>query len=152
MRIHFRSYPCFLIIITILCFWIGCGRKAPPVPPKRNLPPAVNDLSYHLDGNTLNLTWNIPLEEQKTTVTPAGCIVYRSKIDLSGHDCQRCPEQFKPIADILVEMDPSGKTTQKKMTFRKRLDKRYRYSYKVALYTPSGVFSNDSNTVVFIYE
>ena len=118
----------------------------------RSIPPAVNDLSYHLDGNTLNLTWNIPLEEQNTTVKPAGCIVYRSKIELSGHDCQKCPEQFKPIADILVESDASGKNVQKKMTHRERLEKRYRYTYKVTLYTPSGVFSNDSNYVVFIYE
>ena len=154
MRIHIRGCPCFLILVFIMIagFWMGCGIKGPPIPPKRYIPSAVIDLSYHLDGNTLNLTWTLRLDEQKTKAEPAGCIVYRSRIRLSDPDCPTCPPQFKPIADMTAKTDASGKIIEKTMTYRESLVNNYRYTYKVTVYTQAGVSSKDSNTVVFNYE
>ena len=39
----------FSILICIVVFFPGCGRKAPPVPPDQARPPAVDDLSSSID-------------------------------------------------------------------------------------------------------
>jgi len=37
---------------------LGCGKKAPPVPPHQAKPPTVTDLRASIDGGTLKLTWS----------------------------------------------------------------------------------------------
>jgi hypothetical protein len=46
----------FFIVLTGL----GCGRKGMPSAPKKEIPAAVTDLSYRLDGSLLTLTWSVP--------------------------------------------------------------------------------------------
>ena len=57
----------FSILICIVVFFPGCGRKAPPVPPGQARPPAVDDLSSSIDGDMLKLAWTIPDENRKIT-------------------------------------------------------------------------------------
>ncbi len=154
MRIHIRKFQCFhiLIMFTVFFLWTGCGKKAPPAAPKHYVPPVVEDLSYDLEGDMLNLTWTIPQGQKKATGEPASCIVYRSKISLTDSDCRRCPAEFDPVAEILTGLGGSGKVVQKKMTYREKLEKNYQYTYKVILYTTNGLSGKDSNYVYFIYE
>ena len=42
----------------------GCGRKAPPVPPRQPAIPAVKDLRSDIDGDMIVLTWTIPDENR----------------------------------------------------------------------------------------
>ena len=55
----------FSILICIVVFSPGCGKKAPPVPPGQAMPPAVNDLSSSIDEDMLKLAWTIPDENRK---------------------------------------------------------------------------------------
>ena len=42
-----------VMIVSIYLIFCGCGKKGPPVPPRLEKPPAIEDLSYRLDGSSL---------------------------------------------------------------------------------------------------
>ncbi|MFY9706249.1 MAG: hypothetical protein WAJ95_10055, partial [Desulfobacterales bacterium] len=63
-----------LVILSALLVGLqaGCGKKGPPVPPRRYMPPAVTDLSYQLDGPTLTLSWSVPEAKDGDAAAPVG--------------------------------------------------------------------------------
>ena len=138
-----------LIIVAFSIFLSGCGKKAPPKPPRQEKPPVVDDLSYSLDGDNLKLTWTIPEVKRKVKSGLGGFYVFRSKKSVSESDCKDCPKIFKRVADISPEdMVSSGKDSIK---YAEALEKGYRYIYKVVVYTTNGVMGEDSNLVDFTY-
>ena len=138
-----------LIIVAFSIFLSGCGKKAPPKPPRQEKPPVVDDLSYSLDGDKLKLTWTIPEVKRKVKSGLGGFYVFRSKKSVSESDCKNCPKIFKRVADISLEnMGNSGKDSIK---YAEALEKGYRYIYKVVVYTTNGVMGEDSNVVDFTY-
>jgi len=137
----------FSILLCIVVFLTGCGRKAAPVPPGQVRPPVVDDLSSSMDGDMLKLVWTIPDEKGKVASGVDGFIVYKSKTSLSDPDCEKCPVLFKKIADIPIE----GKDINKKITYRETLEKGYKYIYKVTVYTKTGASGKDSNYIKFVY-
>jgi len=103
-----------LIIVAFSIFLSGCGKKAPPKPPRREKPPVVDDLSYSLDGDNLKLTWTIPEVKGNVKSGLGGFYVFRSKKSVSEPDCKNCPKIFKRVADISPEdMASSGKDSIK---------------------------------------
>jgi hypothetical protein len=138
-----------LIIVAFSIILSGCGKKAPPKPPRQEKPPVVDDLSYSLDGNKLKLTWTIPEVKRKVKSGLGGFYVFRSKKSVSESDCKDCPKIFKRVADISLEhMRNSGKDSIK---YAEALEKGCRYIYKVVIYTKHGVTGKDSNIVDFTY-
>ncbi|MCD4787368.1 MAG: hypothetical protein K8R09_04000 [Desulfobacterales bacterium] len=138
-----------LIIVAFSIFLSGCGKKAPPKPPRQEKPPVVDDLSYSLDGDNLKLTWTIPEVKRKVKSGLGGFYVFRSKKSVSESDCKDCPKIFKRVADISLEhMGNSGKDSIK---YAEVLEKGYRYIYKIVVYTTSGVMGKDSNMLDFTY-
>ncbi len=136
-----------LIIVVFSIFLSGCGKKAPPKPPRQEKLPVVDDLSYSLDGNNLKLTWTIPEVKRKVKSGLGGFYVFRSKKSVLEPDCKNCPKIFKRAADIFPEdMGNSGKDSIK---YAVALEKGYRYIYKVVIYTNNGVTGKDSNIVDF---
>ncbi|MBC8200027.1 MAG: hypothetical protein ISS67_01460 [Desulfobacterales bacterium] len=135
----------FSILLCIVVFHLGCGRKAAPVPPGQVIPPVVDDLSSSIDGNILELAWTIPDEKGKIVSDLGGFIVYKSKTSLSESDCKGCPVLFKRIADIPIK----EKDINKKITYNETLEKGYRYIYKVTVYTKTGASGKDSNYIEF---
>jgi hypothetical protein len=138
-----------LIIVAFSIFLSGCGKKAPPKPPRQEEPPIVDDLSHSLDGNNLKLTWTISEVKRKVKSGLGGFYVFRSKKSVSESDCKNCPKIFKRVADISLEdMENSGKD---RLKYVEVLEKGYRYIYKVVIYTNNGVTGKDSNVVDFTY-
>ena len=138
-----------LIIVAFSIFLSGCGKKAPPKPPRQEEPPVVNDLSYSLDGDNLKLTWTIPEVKGRVKSRLSGFYVFRSKKSVLESDCKKCPKIFKRVADIFLEvMENSGKDSIK---HAEALEKGYRYIYKVVIYTTNKVMGKDSNMVDFTY-
>ncbi len=138
-----------LIIVAFSIFLSGCGKKAPPKPPRQEKPPVVDDLSYSLDGAKFKLSWTIPEVKRKVKSGLGGFYVFRSKKSVSESDCKNCPKIFKQVADISLEdMGNSGKDSIK---YAEALEKGYRYNYKVVIYTHKGVTGKDSNMVDFAY-
>jgi predicted small lipoprotein YifL len=146
----FSSKGLAALVIAIVLMLSGCGKKGPPVPPRREIPPPVTDLSWEIKNKTLALSWSVP--RVKGSIRLSGFKIYRSQKRLSVSDCPDCPGTFKPVADILIK-DP---TRQDQNTERKRyteyLEAGFRYEYKVVGYTENGISSPDSNIVEFDYQ
>ena len=151
MTCTIRRQLCAYISVFILVntVWIGCGKKGPPVPPQRFIPPAVNDLSYRLVGTTLSLSWTLP--EVKKTTDIAGCIVFRDRTSVSESDCPTCPPKFKSVADLPLGSASQTKQNLKTMKYNESLAQGYRYTYKVNCYSTQGVSGQDSNRIEFNY-
>ena len=88
----------FSILIIAVLFLAGCGKKAPPVPPRQVKLSAVNEINVHLVGKTLKLTWAMPQAKGEIISGLSGCIVYRSKMPASS-DCRNRQALLKHIAD-----------------------------------------------------
>jgi hypothetical protein len=144
------------LIIFLVFLLPGCGKKAPPVPPRQKPVPAVSDLKYGIDGNILTLTWTIPKEKEKTKSAFNGFIVYRSKRPISDSDCKNCPKLFQKVSDIPADITPditidAPGYENKNIEYREEIKKGFVYTYKVVLYAKSGAQSRDSNYVEFNY-
>jgi hypothetical protein len=142
-------YICIFIFLNT--FFIDCGKKTPPVPPQRFIPPAVNDLSYRLADSTLSLDWTLPAIKKNKTTYIAGCIVFRARTSVSESDCPTCPPKFESVADLPFGVNNQTKKNLKTMNYGESLAQGYRYTYKVNCYSARGVSGRDSNTVEFNY-
>jgi len=142
-----------LVILSVILVGLqaGCGKKTPPVPPRRYRPPAVTDLSYQLDGQTLTLSWSIPLTRDGDAAAPAGCFVFKAQEPLASTDCPDCSEPFSPVADLQIEKDASGNMLTRAMTYTGVLAQGFMYTYKIACYARDGGLGADSNIVNFSY-
>ena len=108
-----------------------------------------------MDGDILRLTWSIPLlyedseseDIRKTDGKPApevaGFIVYRSKTLLTDA-CQKCPNRFRQVADILIGSKASRK---KPLLYTETIESGYEYRYKVTAYTRKRIMGAESNVV-----
>ncbi len=140
------KFSILIVIIIVLC---GCGRKALPVPPRHEPPPAVNDLSSSIEGDMLRLSWTVPEANKRIMSNLNGFVVYRSKKMVSGSECKKCPLLFKRIADVPVDVINQKDSKKNIMTYNETLEKGYRYIYKVTVYTNTGASGKDSNYIEF---
>ncbi|MBT3311761.1 MAG: hypothetical protein HN379_07190, partial [Desulfobacteraceae bacterium] len=137
MRIFNKSFLFWLAVLCLSIFIVsGCGRKKPPLPPNIVQPHAVRDLSININGDNLELNWTMN-EKKDSSLT--GYIVYRSKKQVSEDNCENCPVLFERIADLPVEGGKGRHIKGNVFTYRETLEKGYRYAYKVAGYTYSGI-------------
>jgi len=131
----------FSILIIFFLLVLGCGKKAPPVPPHQTKPQTINGLRSTIDGGTLKLTWAIPKEKRGIISGVSRFIVHRSKILHSGSKCKNSPVLFKRVTDILIEVSTSG---YKKgvIACPESLKKAYRYIHKIIVYGKGVTHSN----------
>lgn len=138
-----------IIMLAAVFLFFGCGKKAPPVPPRQVPPPAVNDLASTVDGDLLELTWTYSMGEANKSAGVSGFIVYRSKRKLSEPECADCPVAFERVKDIPVRVTDAENVIKGVMTYTEFLERGFRYRYKVTVYTHQGTAGSDSNIVDF---
>ena len=134
----------WLILLFLPAFLWQCGIKAPPVPPRPKPPPAVTDLQFTINDNSIDLRWTVPHGDPKKFSPPVAFIVYRSKIALVDGKCRDCPLDFQPAAKLSVS---KARAKDRKMTFQDELDKGYQYAFKVNGVSDQGRESADSNII-----
>jgi hypothetical protein len=140
-----------MVVVSLNLIWIGCGKKAAPVPPRRQTPPTVNDLSHRLEKDRIELRWTVPAAKNDPTADIRGCVVLRDATSISESGCRNCPPTFESVTDLPLERDEGTQQMHNKMHYSESLTKGYRYIYKVRCYTKGGVSGKDSNTITFIY-
>jgi len=135
------------VFMAVSVCLFGCGKKGPPVPPRHTAIPAVKDLSSNIDGDTIVLTWTIPDKIEDKSAGIKGFVVHRAKQKISDADCRNCPVNFKPVAEVSAET----KLPAEKMKYAERLEKGFKYVFKVIVISNAGTDSNDSNYVEILY-
>lgn len=136
-----------LAVFILVALLAGCGKKGPPVPPRRYRPPAVSDLDYRLDGRTLTLTWSLPADAGDKPAAADGCIVYQARQPQSDTACPGCPQPFARVADLPVEAKTPARQQPRFMQYAGELDRGFVYTFKVVCYTHDGGPGDGSNLV-----
>jgi hypothetical protein len=132
-----------LIAAILLCFCIlGCGRKEMPSAPRQVPPQPVTDLRVQLTGNQIELTWSFS-KALSGSEPLKGFGVFRA-LESVSESCSGCPVLFQRVADIAFLEGQDGAAV---VSYRDKLEKGYRYRYKVICYS-TGLGSKDSNVVV----
>ncbi|MDY0220219.1 MAG: fibronectin type III domain-containing protein [Desulfobacterium sp.] len=132
--------PSSTIFVRVFCLAIlllgvtglGCGKKAPPLPPIKATIAAPSNLALAVHGTMATLTW---LHGKKTGAPEAAGF----EIDLATleGDCEGCPLRFIPLARV------DARTFE----FTVEIQPGLRHYFRIRAYTDAGVLSDSSNTV-----
>jgi len=139
------------VLFVALGWLAACGVKGPPVPPRQVPPSAVSDLSYHIENGWARLSWSMPkaaLEKKAPEIV--GFLVYRSKTSLK-EPCKGCPLMFQRIGRVTPYTTTESARRDTAIGYADKLEKGYRYVYKVVAVTGNNVGSADSNLIEFNY-
>jgi hypothetical protein len=139
-----------LVLAGSSLMWIGCGKKGPPRPPRRPLPPAVKDLEYTVHNDIVELNWTVPGKaESRNAAPPATVKVFRSRMSAEDASCENCPIRFAVSGDIPIHKQRSEKFEPIRMSYTEFVETGYHYVYKVAVFDENGIGGKDSNIVRF---
>jgi hypothetical protein len=141
----------FLVLAGSSLLWVGCGKKGPPRPPQRPLPPKVRDLAYTLRDDRVELRWIVPATADGKASPPAAVKVFRARLSAEESDCENCPIRYTVSADIPIQKKQSDKSGPIRMRYTESIEPGYRYIYKVTVYDEYGIGGKDSNIVKFDY-
>lgn len=151
MHSHSRLHLGLGLAVFFMLLAAGCGRKGPPVPPRREKPPAVRDLRYTLQGDVVALTWKIPRDKREHPTRLAGFKIYAARVPLSESGCKNCPLPYIQVGDIVLGMTRSAEIKNKSISFSQTLTPGYRYVYRIITFDADGLLSDQSNRVDFVY-
>ena len=116
----------FLMLIFFALLVLGCGKKAPPVPPRESKLQTGKDVCTSIDRTTFKPTCTFPKEKGITMPSLSGFIVYSLKMLHSDSNFNNSPVLFKCIANILIEIN-AYEYKKAAVTYIKSLEKKYRY-------------------------
>jgi len=116
----------------------GCGRKAPPVPPRRAPLPPVTGLIGRLEGDVVTLTWR----RDPAAGATRGYIVLRAQTSAANPPCAGCPLIFQTAGEL------SGDRGAETIEFSESVLPGFIYTYKVQPVGSAGDRGQDSNRVI----
>jgi hypothetical protein len=94
----------FSVFIVFVLLVFGCGKKAPPIPPREAKPLTGNNVCASVDRPTHKITWTFHREKGMTMPHLYYFIVYRVKMLHSDSNFKNPPALFTCIADILIKI------------------------------------------------
>ena len=139
----------YVTIGTVSVAWVGCGKKGPPRPPKRPLPPTVEDLRYAIQGDVVELSWTHPATAGSIASRLEAIKVLRAVLSGEEIKCEHCPLRFEAVAEIPIQAKAPPKADLRTLHYSETLDPGYRYFYKVIVFDKYGIGSKHSNVVRF---
>ena len=139
------------LVAVALCLVLpaGCGKKGPPRPPQRPLPPKVKDLAYSLRNDRVELSWTVPGGADPSASPPAAVKVLRSRLSAEEAGCENCPIRYTVTGNIPIQKNQAEKLEHIRMRYTESIEPGYRYIYKVIVYDEYGIGGKDSNIVKF---
>ncbi len=130
-----------VLLLPLLFYFNGCGRKAPPVAPKQPQMPAVSDLSAVYADDRVILQWHHPGGVSPTV----GYQVLQYRRPVSEPDCPECPMVFQRVgSETLLSI---LRTKRHALSRSLPVARGSVYHYKVVPYQSSGAQGPDSNVV-----
>lgn len=90
------TFPTLILLIILA---VGCGVKAPPIPPDVLVPEAITDLQGTVREEAFYLTWSLPKENMDGSrpVDLERFLVLRRD---ETRGCPECPGEFKVKAEL----------------------------------------------------
>jgi hypothetical protein len=154
MQNAFFSYSKWMAALLLVLagssfLWIGCGKKGPPRPPRRPLPPVVKDLEYNLRNDIVALSWTVPGAASPSNSLPAAVKVFRSRLSVEDTGCENCPIRYALSVEIPIHKKRSEKSEPIRMSYTEFVAPGYRYIYKLTVFDQYGRGGRDSNIVKF---
>ncbi len=135
------QFSMVLFSVIFLAF-SGCGKKGPPVPPiikgQKIAPPF--ELKYTPEEKKITLSWSHKIDVKTAAVKPEGFEIFMAKKTFEA--CVGCPLVFKPIGSVSL---PS-------MEFMTRIEKGFKYYFRVQATGEDNMRSDFSKTVQFEYQ
>lgn len=150
-RVYNYYWPAIILTIFLISLFPGCGKKGPPVPPKRYRLPPVSDLTHRIEDKDLILSWTVPQASGSGKSVTDGCVVFRARQSVMETECTGCPVPFVSIAEIPVTQKSAAASQQFGLTYTETLIPGFAYTYKVVCYTRDGGPGEDSNIVNFSF-
>ena len=144
-----RGRLLFLIFPGLLVLCLGCGKKAPPVAPRKTVPPAVNDLKADVVGDDVRLIWSVPKKGQEVFEGLEYFRLYKHRWHRSVEMCPGCPIPFEDYLDIKLDDPEPARVEGDQIVCHDKIEPGHHYAYKVVVYHKSGGTSKDSNIVRF---
>jgi hypothetical protein len=128
-----------LPLVLLFLLTIGCGVKAPPVPPDTR-PPVIATFNHSLENATVVLSWTLA----KGSPIPQSYTFYRSRVSLADKPCEGCPLVFKRLRTIPADGRTSGEETI-------AVEQGYRYGFKMTATDANGLEGPDSRVLLISY-
>lgn len=136
-----------MVALGVWLLVLGCGRKAPPLPPLVIVPPSISDLKAETVGNAVQLTWSIPKKGDAPFEGIEGFRVFRYTARASASPCLGCPIPFGEFLELKLKHPDPARIEKGRVIFTDTWDAAYQYVYKVVVFHNSGGVSDDSNIV-----
>ena len=123
-----RGRRLLVAVFLIAGVLIGCGVKGPPLPAHQPPLPAVVDLTYRLETDTVLLDWRLDGALSTGRARRAAFVVQRSRTGLDEPACDTCPLIFDTVTTVPYADGPDGH-----FSIDLRVARGYRYAFKVFL-------------------
>ena len=144
LQITFLMTLAFFLVV----FWLGCGKKANPVPPEIKMPAAISDLSVKIAEGGVVLNWSVA----GNNVDVAEFKIYRSELEIEGDSCPDCPRKYSLIADLFSKDPKLMREGERDISYHDPSVKAgCLYSYKVVTCDSSGYCSGGSTIAEIKY-
>lgn len=140
-----RNILLALVIITLLA---GCGKKGVLISPDAQLPAPINDLRGAQMGESFQLSWSPPTQEErgKALKDLAGFRLFKREVLSPDEDCESCPNTYRLLKSVDMEYLQDVRLSGGRLFFRDTdLITGTTCQYKVISFRKDGTSSRDSN-------
>jgi len=137
-----------LFALFILALLAGCGRKGALISPDAQLPAPVNDLRAAQIGESFQISWSLPTQEErgKALKDLAGFRLLKREVLPPDEDCESCPNAYRLLKSVDMEYLQDVRLFGGRLFFSETdLITGNTYQYKVTSFRKDGTSSRDSN-------
>ena len=133
-----------LVLLCVLLFSAGCGRKTPPVPPDPPALPMIVSVLLETQNERVGISWELSEKDRRLYENVAGFFVYRADVSLLRADDRLYPDNFRQIASVPFR---DNEAIPGRWYFIDSPPPGMAYYYKIRGFLRSGETGPDSETV-----
>ncbi len=137
-----------LFALVIITLFAGCGRKGALISPEAQLPAPVNNLRAEQRGESFQLSWSVPTQEERGRALKdlAGFRLFKREVLPPDEDCESCPNAYRLLKSVDMDYLQDVRLSGGRL-FLKDTDviTGTTFQYKVVSFRKDGTPSRDSN-------
>jgi predicted small lipoprotein YifL len=137
-----------LFALVIITLFAACGKKGVLISPDAQLPAPVNDLRAAQMGESFQLSWSLPTQEERGRALKdlAGFRLFKREVLPPEEDCESCPNAYRLLKSLDMEYLQDVRLSGGRM-FLRDIDviSGTTCQYKVVSLRKDGTSSRDSN-------